>query len=51
MTSSNGTLIKMQGVSKVFFTDELETHALDSIDLKDQEGREYLAIAGPVRLR
>jgi putative ABC transport system ATP-binding protein len=46
MTSSNGTLIKMQGVSKVFFTDELETHALDSIDLEIKKG-EYLAIAGP----
>jgi len=46
MTSSNGTLIKMQGVTKVFFTDELETHALDSIDLEIKKG-EYLAIAGP----
>ncbi|HWY07824.1 MAG TPA: ABC transporter ATP-binding protein [Candidatus Acidoferrales bacterium] len=46
MTSSNGTLIKMQGVSKVFFTDELETHALDSIDFEIKKG-EYLAIAGP----
>ena len=46
MTSSNGTLIKMQGVSKVFFTDELETHALDSIDLEIKKG-EHLAIAGP----
>ncbi|HTB92043.1 MAG TPA: ABC transporter ATP-binding protein [Candidatus Sulfotelmatobacter sp.] len=46
MTSSNGTLIKMHGVSKVFFTDELETHALDSIDLEIKKG-EYLAISGP----
>jgi len=46
MTSSNGTLIKMQGVTKVFFTEELETHALDSIDLEIKKG-EYLAIAGP----
>ena len=46
MTSSNGTLIKMHGVSKVFFTDELETHALDSIDFEIKKG-EYLAIAGP----
>jgi putative ABC transport system ATP-binding protein len=46
MTSSNGTLIKMQGVSRVFFTDELETRALDSIDLEIKKG-EYLAIAGP----
>jgi len=46
MTSSNGTLIKMQGVSKIFFTDELETHALCEIDLEIKKG-EYLAIAGP----
>jgi len=46
MISSNGTLIKMQGVSKIFYTDELETHALASIDLEIKKG-EYLAIAGP----
>lgn len=46
MTSANGMLIKMQGVSKVFFTDELETHALSAIDLEIKKG-EYLAIAGP----
>jgi putative ABC transport system ATP-binding protein len=46
MTLPNGTLIKMQGVSKVFFTDELETHALDAVDLEIKKG-EYLAIAGP----
>jgi putative ABC transport system ATP-binding protein len=46
MTSANGTLIKMQGVSKIFFTDDLETHALSAIDLEIKKG-EYLAIAGP----
>ena len=46
MTSPNGTLIKMQGVSKIFFTDELETHALSAIDFEIKKG-EYLAIAGP----
>jgi putative ABC transport system ATP-binding protein len=46
MTSSNGTLIQMQAVSKIFFTDELETHALAAIDLEIKKG-EYLAIAGP----
>ena len=46
MNSANGTLIKMQKVSKVFFTDELETHALSAIDLEIKKG-EYLAIAGP----
>jgi putative ABC transport system ATP-binding protein len=46
MTSPNGTLIKMEGVSKVFYTDELETYALSAIDLEIKKG-EYLAIAGP----
>jgi putative ABC transport system ATP-binding protein len=46
MTSSNGTLIKMQGVKKVFHTDEVETHALSGIDLEIGRG-EYVAIAGP----
>jgi putative ABC transport system ATP-binding protein len=46
MTSPNGTLIKMEGVSKIFYTDELESHALSAIDLEIKKG-EYLAIAGP----
>jgi putative ABC transport system ATP-binding protein len=46
MASPNGTLIKMEGVSKVFYTDELETRALSAIDLEIKKG-EYLAIAGP----
>jgi putative ABC transport system ATP-binding protein len=46
MASPNGTLIKMEGVGKVFSTDELETHALSAIDLEIKKG-EYLAIAGP----
>jgi len=46
MTSSNGTLIKMEGVKKVFHTDEVETHALSGIQLEIARG-EYLAIAGP----
>jgi putative ABC transport system ATP-binding protein len=46
MSTFNDTLINLEGVSKVFFTDELETHALDNIDLTIKKG-EYLAIAGP----
>jgi putative ABC transport system ATP-binding protein len=46
MPSTNGTLITMQGVKKVFFTDDLETHALSEIELEIKKG-EYLAIAGP----
>ncbi|HXJ12394.1 MAG TPA: ABC transporter ATP-binding protein [Candidatus Limnocylindrales bacterium] len=46
MNSPNGILIKMEGVSKVFYTDELETYALSAIDLEIKKG-EYLAISGP----
>ncbi len=45
----NGTpesVIKLQGVTKVFYTDEVETHALEDIHLEIQPG-EYVAIAGP----
>jgi putative ABC transport system ATP-binding protein len=39
-------LIKLEGVAKVFATDDVETHALDGIDLEINRG-EYVAIAGP----
>ena len=43
---SNDTLIKMEGVKKVFYTDEVETHALSEIHLEIQKGQ-YISIAGP----
>ena len=43
---TDGALIKLNGVEKVFYTDEVETHALSNIDLEIKKG-EYLAIAGP----
>jgi len=46
---SNGsgqTLIQLEGVTKVFYTDEVETHALSGIHLQIRKG-EYLSIAGP----
>ncbi len=46
MSDSNGVLIRLDGVSKVFYTDEVETHALADIHLQVAKG-EYLAIAGP----
>ena len=46
MNPSNGVLIRLDGVSKVFFTDEVETHALSNIQLQVAKG-EYLSIAGP----
>lgn len=39
-------LIRLDGVKKVFLTDEVETHALDGIHLEIRKG-EYLAINGP----
>jgi putative ABC transport system ATP-binding protein len=39
-------LIKLEGVKKVFLTDEVETHALAGIDMSIQRG-EYVSIAGP----
>jgi len=44
--TSTGPLIRLDAVSKVFHTDELETHALSEVTLEIREG-EYLAIAGP----
>ena len=40
------TVIRLEGLKKVFFTDEVETHALSDIQLEIREG-EYLAVAGP----
>jgi putative ABC transport system ATP-binding protein len=43
---ANGTLIKLEGLAKIFRTEEVETHALSNIDLEIQKG-EYIAVAGP----
>ena len=40
------TLIKLDQVTKVFLTDEVETHALAGIDFEIHKG-EYVSIAGP----
>jgi putative ABC transport system ATP-binding protein len=39
-------MIKLQDVSKVFYTDEVETHALQRINLEIREG-EFVSIGGP----
>jgi putative ABC transport system ATP-binding protein len=39
-------LIRMEAVTKVFVTDEVETHALAGIDLEIERG-EYISISGP----
>jgi putative ABC transport system ATP-binding protein len=46
MTTADDVLIRLDGVTKVFYTDEVETHALGGIHLEIQPG-EYLSIAGP----
>ena len=46
MTASGDTLIHLEGIKKVFYTDEVETHALSEIHLEIKRG-EYVAIAGP----
>jgi putative ABC transport system ATP-binding protein len=46
MQNGNETLIQLDGLTKVFFTDEIETHALSGIHLEIQKG-DYICIAGP----
>jgi putative ABC transport system ATP-binding protein len=46
VTPQGEPLIRLDGVRKVFFTDEVETHALSDIDLEIQRG-EFVSIAGP----
>jgi putative ABC transport system ATP-binding protein len=44
--SENDALIKIEEMTKVFYTDEVETHALSGIHLTLGRG-EYVAISGP----
>ena len=46
MSDATQPLIHLNAVSKVFYTDEVETHALDGITLDIFDG-EYIAIEGP----
>jgi putative ABC transport system ATP-binding protein len=46
MNASAQPLIRLDGIKKVFYTDEVETHALAGIHLEIAQG-EYVAIAGP----
>jgi len=46
MSENGEALIRLEGVTKVFFTDEVETHALAGVHLEIQKG-EYVSIAGP----
>ena len=40
------TVIEMTGITKVFYTDEVETHALEEVSLNIARG-EYVSISGP----
>jgi putative ABC transport system ATP-binding protein len=46
MNASAQPLIRLDGIKKVFYTDEVETHALSDIHLEIRHG-EYVSIAGP----
>jgi putative ABC transport system ATP-binding protein len=45
-TGRNGSLIHLKNLTKVFETDEVETHALSGVHLDIQKG-DYVAISGP----
>src|SRR6185436_12174440 len=44
--NGSDSLLKLDGVTKVFLTDEVETHALSGIHMEIAKG-EYVSIAGP----
>src|SRR5213075_3199711 len=46
MSSNGAALIQLQGIKKVFYTDEVETHALADVHLEIKQG-DYVSIAGP----
>ncbi len=46
MSVNGEPLIRMQGLKKIFFTEEVETHALVNIQLEIHKG-EFVAIGGP----
>jgi putative ABC transport system ATP-binding protein len=46
MTDTAGPVIHLDSVKKVFYTDEVETHALSNIHLTIGQG-EFVAVAGP----
>lgn len=43
---NNETLIKLEGIKKVFYTEDVETHALESVHLDIKKG-EYVSLLGP----
>jgi putative ABC transport system ATP-binding protein len=46
MITTVPTVIELEGLSKIYYTDEVETHALSEVTLTIERG-EYVSIAGP----
>ncbi|MEX2584237.1 MAG: ATP-binding cassette domain-containing protein, partial [Gemmatimonadota bacterium] len=46
MMAKDHALIELNGLNKVFYTEEVETHALSNINLSITTG-EFVSIAGP----
>ena len=46
MADAGTPLIQIRDLTKVFFTDEVETHALSGVHLAVSKG-EYVAMSGP----
>src|SRR5713226_6647268 len=46
MSTSRSPLIRLENVTKIFYTEEVETHALSSVGFEINAG-EYVSIAGP----
>src|SRR6202049_1144627 len=46
MSSHSEMIVRLESVSKVFYADEVETHALAQVNLEIRRG-EYISISGP----
>ncbi|HXC96556.1 MAG TPA: ABC transporter ATP-binding protein [Edaphobacter sp.] len=46
MATTSETIIQIEDLTKIFFTDEIETHALSGVHLSINRG-EYVAMSGP----
>ena len=46
MQGYNSTVIQLNGIGRVFLTEEVETHALQGVDLAIHQG-EYVSVEGP----
>jgi putative ABC transport system ATP-binding protein len=46
MNANSEPLVRLEGISKIFQADEVETHALSDVHLEIRHG-EFVSIAGP----